>query len=206
MAILDPAYAELLRDYDLTQLDRHEGAIYVLCDDWRLRYFNDGWSRFAQDNGGEPALSQRYPLGAPVFDAFSPPALREFFQFHYRQCRAEARPWSHDYECSSAHEYRRFRQFVYPLKGEGVMVVNSKRVARPRLELPTSVQPAESDYRDGAGLVHQCAHCRRIRSAANHDSWDWIPAWVAHMPRRCSHGLCPHCLVYYYLAPSSPTN
>ncbi len=82
MAVLDPAYAELLRDYDLTQLDRHEGAIYVLSDDWRLRYFNDGWSRFAQANGGEPALSQRYPLGALIFDAFSPPALREFFQFH----------------------------------------------------------------------------------------------------------------------------
>ncbi len=202
MATLDSSFSSLLEGYDLAQLDRHDGAIYALCRDWRLRYFNDGWRQFANDNGGEPVLSQAWPLGAAIFEAFSPLPLREFFEFHYRECLREARVWSHDYECSSASSFRRFRQFVYPVYGNGVLVVNSKLVEREHDAPP--VQSAMSvDYRDRAGLIHQCAHCRRIRSAHNHDSWDWVPAWVTHMPARCSHGLCPTCLVFYYLKPGA---
>lgn len=202
MATLDPDYAGLLRGYDLTQLDQHEGAIYALCTDWRLRYFNDGWSRFARDNGGEPALSARYPLGAPLFEAFTPTPLRTYFEFHYSECLRESRLWSHDYECSSATVYRRFRQLVYPLGSRGVMVVNAKSVERPQAQV-SSDEFAAASYRDAAGLVHQCAHCRRIRHSAQHDSWDWVPEWVAQMPPRCSHGLCPTCLVFYYIKPHS---
>lgn len=203
MATLDPAYSTLLRDYDLAQLDRHEGAIYAVSDDWRLRYFNEGWSRFANANGGATGLSQSEVLGASIFDAFSPSPVREFFEFHYLQCLAQGHMWAHDYECSSATEYRRFRMFVYPLKRQGLMVVNAKLIERPQQRIAAHADAAS--YRDADGLVHQCAHCRRIRSVANHESWDWVPAWVERMPRRCSHGLCPTCLVFYYLSPSPPT-
>lgn len=198
MATFDPAFATLLRDYDLDRLDRHDGAIYAVSDDWRLRYFNEGWSRFALANGGEPRLSQAYPLGAPIFDAFAPSLLREFFEFHYLQCLRDGRMWGHDYECSSASTYRRFRMLVYPLERRGVMVVNAMMVERPHARHETPAHLAS--YRDAAGLVHQCAHCRRTRSELNHENWDWVPAWVEHMPPRCSHGLCPTCLVFYYLA------
>ncbi len=89
MAALDSSFSSLLEGYDLAQLDRHDGAIYALCRDWRLRYFNDGWRQFANDNGGEPVLSQAWPLGAAIFEAFSPLPLREFFEFHYRECLRE---------------------------------------------------------------------------------------------------------------------
>lgn len=198
MATLDEDYAPLLSGYDLAQLDNHEGAIYVLSSDWRLRYFNASWSRFAQDNGGEPAISQRFSLGASLFDALTPPHLRDFYTFHYAGCLTESRVWSHEYECSSASVFRRFRQFVYPLDGRGVLVVNSKIVERPHHLLEsTSCEPTDR-YRDAAGLIHQCAHCRRFRHGEHHASWDWVPAWVAKAPTRCSHGLCPTCAVFYY--------
>ena len=34
--------------------------------------------------------------------------------------------------------------------------------------------------------------------AVQHDEWDWVPDYVAHMPDATSHGLCRLCVDFYY--------
>lgn len=52
---------------------------YGLWSDLRLSYFSPGWFGFSAANGGEPALSLKWNLGAEVLSGISGP-LRQFFQ------------------------------------------------------------------------------------------------------------------------------
>ena len=91
---------------------------------------------------------------------------------------------------------------VYPLTPAGWLVTSAVVVE----SLAPAPDPAfvEAAYVDANGLITMCAHCRRTRraDAQRAERWDWVPAWVARLPDRTSHGLCPGCFSYHY--PSSP--
>jgi hypothetical protein len=60
----------------------------------------------------------------------------------------------------------------------------------------------EGLYRDEHGLIKRCSNCRRIcRPGPDEEgrpTWDWVPAYVAQMPPKTSHGTCALCAQFYY--------
>lgn len=200
-----PGFGPLLAGFDPAALDQHQGTVFGLWPDLTLAYFNPAWFAFARDNAGEPAISAQWVLGRHVMDAI-PEALQPFYAGWFRQTLAQAagpRPVVHVYECSSAGIYRRFVMHVYPLRrGTGLLVVNSLDVEQPYAEATGQIAqaPDPSRYLDSQGIVHQCAHCRRIEAVGAGNRWDWVPQWVEHPPASTSHTLCNLCLDHYYPA------
>jgi hypothetical protein len=192
------SFETLLRDYNLAVLEKHHGTIYGLWSNLRLAYVNPAWYRFAAENGGEPAISTRWKLGTLILDAL-PQFLRAYYETAYRKCLDAEEPWEHQYECSSKDLYRHFHQIVYPLENSGLLVVNSLIVEHSHDPAERHPQnPEESAYRDIHGLIHQCAHCRRVQNLLTKEQWDWVPEWVERVPSVTSHTFCPTCFGYYY--------
>ena len=185
--------------FDLTELDTHGGPIYGVTADFRLGYLNETWFRFAAANGGEPRISNEWRLGRSVLDCI-PDVLRPFYDEGYRYCLASGRAWQHEYECSSATNYRRFHQRVIALDdGVGLLMFNSLVVERAHdpVERPPR-PPAVATYTNRDGLIIQCSTCRRVKFPDEADRWDWVPEWVRDFPRHTSHGLCTPCFRHQY--------
>lgn len=193
----DPAFEPLLHPFARRDLDRRPATVFGLWSDWRIAYVNDAWDRFATDNGGQPAIGERWDLGASYLDAV-PGLLHPFYQQLYDRSGGSRHPSSHDYECSSPDQYRCFHMDVYALADRaGFIVVNSLLVERPHDD--GIGPPVAVEYHDEHGMLHQCMHCRRVENLLR-ARWDWVPAWVERVPQHTSHGLCPVCLAYYYPA------
>lgn len=188
---------DLLNGYDIEELRHQTGTIYAIDREFRLRFVNEGWHRFAGENGVADDFVEAWPFGRCVIDAI-PEVLRSFYRNAYLDSLISGAVWNHDYECSSPATYRRFHQTIYPLSaGRGLLVVNSIAVEREHDDSRVALSP-DPGYADGNGVVHQCCHCRRIKAQVDGERWDWVPAWVERPSRRVSHGLCPICLAHYY--------
>jgi len=195
----DAKFLPLMQQFDEENLDDHPSSVFGFWPNFRLAYVNSAWSRFATENGGEPAISTRWGIGSCLTDAIAPP-LRQYYARRLGRCLADGEPWDHVYECSSPDLFRKFHLIVYPLgEGRGGLAVNSLVVERPHdsSQRPAS-SPAKSSYADRHGIVHQCMHCRRTRNEQQGFRWDWVPAWVAQCPPSTSHGLCPTCVDFHY--------
>lgn len=200
---VSPGFDQALIGMTLDRLDRDPAVIYGLWADLTFAYFNPAWFRFAARNGGEPAVSRRWPLGTSVMDVV-PDALKPFYRDMYARCLQgrgapghQLHPAVHEYDCSSPDQYRRFAMTLYGLDaGRGLVVLNSLLVERPHDAGVRS--PADADYRDPNGFYHQCSHCRRYQNFSEADRWDWVPDWVRRQPPGTSHGLCLVCFNYYY--------
>jgi hypothetical protein len=77
-----------------------------------------------------------------------------------------------------------------------LMIVNTVIEEGPMLRAEANSAYAADDYRDKDGLVSMCANCRRTRRPGQ-TVWDWIPAHVASIPIKTTHGLCGPCLLIY---------
>lgn len=182
-------------EFDLTALDRAPSTAYGLTEDLRLVYVNEGWRRFASENGAPPEWID-VELGGAIMPAV-PLELRPFLDGIFRRARATGAHQDHDYECSSPDTFRRFRMRVYPATIGGFLVVHDPLRSVPHPG--PSFDPVEGRY-ERDGVIVMCMHCRRTRRADS-DAWDWVPAYLAHMPPNVSHGLCPPCTDFYYPAP-----
>lgn len=192
----DAKFLRLLEDFDPAALEHSRSTVYGVWPDLTLAYLNPSWFIFAAENGGEPAISRQWTLGRSVLDSIAPP-IRSFFQSNYERCLAEMRPWEHDYECSSADVYRRFRHKVLPVgRSEGLLLIHSPVVEEPQR---SHASPVVADgFVNAAGFRVQCCHCRRFRRTDVPYAWDWVQAWVREMPANVSHGICEACFGYYY--------
>lgn len=199
---LHPEFPDLLRGHDLEALNAHAGSIYGVWADYTLAYMNPAWFRFAEENQGEPEISRRWGLGASILDCCTGGYVRNVFSSWFRFCLSQQLPWEHDFECSSGDQYRLFHQNVYPLgRGEGLLIVNALRVEYAQQDWAGAA--SMSHYLDEDGCLQQCANCRRVRSFAEPERWDWVPDWVRHCPENISHTFCPVCLRCYYPLPES---
>lgn len=199
MPHIAPDFTACLSGFDTAELEAMENVVYGIDSDWRLGYFNPAWQRFARQNGGEPAISRDWNLGRSILDAL-PADLQPFYKNGYRDCRNCGKPWHHAFECSSPSTYRRYQQTVYPLPGQqGLLIVNALVGERPH-DTRDATPPADAlgVYADGNDIVHQCCHCRRIKSPLSSSRWDWVPALVETPAPRTSHTLCAACLDFYY--------
>lgn len=195
-----------LLGFDFDDLERDTHSIFALTADLAFLYFNPAWFRFAQGNGGDALLTARFGLGAPFADAL-PAVLRGFYVEAYRSVLTSGEPWHHDYECSSPDCFRLYHQTVYPCHDrQGLLVINSLRFDyEPISDLRLSHGPDRSAYASRqTGLVTQCCNCRRVQREAAPDQWDWVPAWVHHMPGFITSGLCTICHSYYWRSRREP--
>ncbi len=169
-----------------------DDTAYVLSRDRRIVRTNDGWARFAAANGGDPIITAGHDLR---LDDVLPEALRELFVTALERALATGQRWEHEYECSSADLYRRFRLVVYPVDGEHLLCVHSRLVEHPHVM--EAADARASTYAVG-GVITTCSHCRRIKNPQGISRWDWVPAFVAAPPPNLSHGLCEPCFEFYY--------
>lgn len=176
----------------LQGLSASEDSVYALSRDLRLVQTNDGWRRFARENGGDEVLAH-WSSGASIMDAI-PSSLCAFYSEAFRRAFATGERWEHDYECSSADVYRQYRMVVYPFEGLFLVVVNALLIAAPHTREPCS--PDRSLYMVD-GIIGMCSHCRRVRNPKSM-RWDWVPDFVRRPPANLSHGLCEPCLGFYY--------
>lgn len=167
-------------------------SAYAIDSDFRIVAVNDVFWRFADQNGG---AELRIELGkTSVVDAISGD-LRDFYARAYRRALVENTRWEHEYECSSARLYRRFRLVAYPLHGRHLVLVHALHV---ELAHPLRGAPADENTYCIDGYIRMCSHCRRVRNARVRARWDWVPAYVERSPLNVSHGLCGPCATYYW--------
>lgn len=166
---------------------------YVLSADWRLLRINDGWKRFALENGGASVL-ERWPQGSSIQGVIGA-ALWEFYQTVFDRVHATGQHFEHDYECSSPELYRLMHMVVYPHEAGSVLVVSSPTIECRHDDGVQAFRLADYEHH---GVVVTCSHCRRFRNPMRDGAWDWIPELVRNPPARASHGLCPTCFEHYY--------
>jgi len=194
MAQLDPAFSDVLARFALEELAQSDETIYAIDSDLRLRFTNDGWDAFALNNGGAAVLDT-WPLGRCILEAI-PEAIRGFYIDGFARAAATGTVFQHTYQCPSPELARTFRMSAYPLERRGWLVVNADVFSGPNYEEALTYDP--DLHVDEYGLIHQCAHCRKVRRNGEAERWDWLPALVAQPHPATSHGLCQPCLGYYH--------
>jgi hypothetical protein len=182
----------------LPEFEDSSSVIYVIDGDFKIRYCNAAWDKFALENGGVH-LVRKHQIGRNVMDV-TPPPLRPFYEKLFRAVLKLGEEMHCVYECSSDRTFRRFHMHVMRKKtagqGSRLAIVNSpvSEVAR---------RPSEARYdlaalREENGLVTMCSHCRRTRLPGQEARWVWLPDLVREMPREVSHGICPVCFDLHY--------
>lgn len=199
----DTAFAALAgRCFDWDDLEQHPWPAAGLWPDGTIAYINPAWSVFAHQNGGGVEVDREWSLGANYFSAITD-ALRPFFTdllANAPTTQQSLAPYTHEYECSSADEFRRFALQIFALPDKrGYMLVHSLLVAAPHDASTRPVaNPDIEHYETADGLIKQCAHCRRVERRNHIVQWDWVPAWVKHPPACITHTICALCHSFYY--------
>jgi hypothetical protein len=188
-----PDFSPLLVNYHDAALEKHHGSIYAIWADGTLGYFNAAWQRFAADNGGEPAISDKYPVGSSIFPGMSR-EFREFYERSFGACLASQEPWRHEYECPSPETRRLFQMVTYPLGREGLLIVNSLLVRHPLAHAEGNAR----QYANEDGMLTQCWRCQRFVRRGDVPCWDGVRHWEHSVPANVSHSICPICLCHYY--------
>lgn len=194
---LAPAFRPVLQRFGLNAVERATDSIYGIDTELRIAYYNPAYLRFAAENGGEPAITRDWGIGARLTDAFSE-HIRPFFERGYADCFKQGRLWQLEYICSSDTTYRCFRQQVFPIDDRGVLIVNALLTETehdPALRPPEARDPAE--FVNDRGRIVQCAHCRFVQNPAVPELWEWVPNLVAGRDERVEQGMCDLCLEHF---------
>lgn len=205
----DNGFDKLLKHFDWEYLETYKGSIMGLWPDMSLAFLNPSWFDFAQANAGEPAISARWNLGTCVLDAVSE-SLRAFCQQLFQDCLTGTKEKGslpqHVYECSSAEVYRCFAMHLYPLDGEGALIMHAPIVeySHPMGKCP-SFEAVRELYLDNNQVIHQCSYCRRVKNESETNRWDWVPDWVNNSPPEVCHITCGACMDHYFPDPTKKT-
>lgn len=184
--------ANLLRGFDLQELEGSENTCLAVDSEFRIIYVNPAYTAFAERNGAAN-LGSRFGVGADFLSAIRGPQ-RDFYRELLSGALNSGQRLSQDYECSAPDQYRQFRLLVYPTKDRRAILMEHSLLVKGHHE-KEAIDPVLREYLDSAGLLHQCGHCRRVRHLAT-ERWDWCPSLMNY--RETSHGLCPTCLDFYY--------
>ena len=179
------------------EIDRSANPAYAFDRSYRISYLNHGYQRFATENGGGPAFLARWGIGASLLQATSD-VLVPFYRTLFDRALGGA-TLEHDFECHAPDRFRRFRMRLFPLETPAAVLVENTLVLERSLEPvePGAGPDAIDRYRTSAGLIRQCAHCRRVQEPGTGE-WHWVAALIARPAPGVSHGLCPICLERFY--------
>lgn len=173
-------------------LEREAGSAYLLSPDFWIRCVNEGWRRFARDNGAPELAAGGFDRG-PITQFVALP-LRPFLRAGFARVLQRGEPWAHVYECSSPTEYRRFNMRVELAPVQlGLIVVHSCVVALPAPEAVSGFEGQAADYTDARGLIVQCSACGRWRRGREPQRWDWVMGLGGLKVSNLSHGICATC-------------
>lgn len=202
MTPIDNQFEHLLSVTKVDDLNNRTHVTYGLWPDYTLAFLGQGWFEFAKANDSYREITSQWGLGKSVLDA-TPPQLRPFYKNLYDRCIEDYElmklPIQLDFECSSPLVYRSFRMTVYPLQGQGVLIVNNLLRQCDHSEIGTiSHEASISNYSQPDGMIYQCCVCRKIRHARNWSRWDWVPEWVEEIPANTSHVVCGMCVQFYF--------
>lgn len=198
----DDQFRDILTGFNFLDIDAYPDTIFGLDRDFRLAYFNPAWFRFAEENDGEPQISRDWGPGRSIFDAI-PDELKPYYRNLYAHALATGKSVEHVYECSSPLISRKFHQIVYPAGGRALLAVNSLVVS---MQIQTSAGKISfqlEKYRDPEGILHQCAHCRKVLNMQG-KRWEWVSFFIKHIPAGTSHSLCPQCRNYFFTLGGTP--
>ena len=184
----------ILAPFALATIEAEPSTVYALTSDLRISYVNPAWTEFARSNRAQWTGDEWGP-GRPVLDAV-PQDLRPFYDSLFARALETREVVTHEYDCSSPDQERRFQMRVHPCDGGGLLVVHSLLRAAPQ-QVPTTDE-ADALYRSAEGLITQCSHCHRVRRMEEPATWDWVPRFLERTLMGTSHGLCRVCAEYYY--------
>jgi hypothetical protein len=145
--------------FELTELERDSSSVVIIDLGGTILWTNEAWTRFARENGGE-SVPERFGPGRSYFAGISGP-LREFFQGAFESALLTKTVFEHEYECSSADEYRLMHLRALPVPGGELLLQHSIVAEHPQDHASSTEQ--ETRYRTRDGMVVQCSNCRRFR-------------------------------------------
>ena len=178
-------------------LDSFKNSLDIICivdDNMRLKAYNNAWINFAKNNSGAKILAD-FPLGSSLVEAGEEP-IKSYLAEAYTRALQKNEPFGQNYECSSATQYRLFRQTAYPLVGSRGLVISHHLVEeKPHEEKVTEFSKR---FYNEHGIITQCQNCRKIRDPEDDRTWYWVPSLVASPLSNISHGICTPCLDHYY--------
>lgn len=201
MASITPAFESLLTPGHLRLLERESSVVYGTDRDLRIQYVNPAWFEFARKNGGDASVLEWTRLQERVLTDAIRGQLAAFYRRHLRAVLTSGRPWSHDYECSSAERFRRFHLHVARVgaKADGLLAMNALLVEVGHdVEERVARDFVRESYVFEDDLVHQCSHCRRVRRRDRQEVWDWVPELVRRPWPATDYGLCTSCAGRFY--------
>lgn len=173
-------------------------VIYVLDRDFRLRYCNAAWDRFAVENGGAPQLLRERQIGRDVM-LITPVPLIRFYSALFNRVLNRHLNADHIYDCSSPNLIRQFHMHVQRLEtprgAPSLLVVNSLLKEQP---LPEGEWGDSDALRHENGSIVMCAHCRRTLVPNSAELWVWVAEYVRETPKDAIHSLCGVCFGGHY--------
>ena len=193
---ITPDFRASAGDDVVRAFDDDMSVVFAIDPELTLHFFNRAWEDFALANDGQHCL-EVYRVGASTRAAI-PQVLARFYAQAFAETVANGGAREHVYECSSPTQVRSFRMRVVALRGRSHLVVANDLIHVTDAP-PAAATEHAPDYVTEAGILVQCAHCRRCRRVAT-GTWDWVPAFVAKPYAEVSHGLCDACLQYHYAA------
>jgi hypothetical protein len=177
-------------------LQAESGSAYLLAADLSIQYVNDGWRRFARENGAPELADNWCQIGA--VNRYVLPQLRDMFQSTYLRVLAQRTKRSYVYECSSKLVYRKFNAIVQFTPGwPGLTVVHSLVVEAPFPCHGELIDQRTTTFTDARGLIVRCSACGRLRRVDGL-RWEWAPRLVTPEMENVSDGICPICALHYY--------
>lgn len=193
-------FPEQLAGFDFNTLESSKDSIYGLTDKLSFSYFNPAFFEFGHQNHLSQAIIYNPPLDVSLNTLIKGKEIKEYYEKLYNRSLQTGKVLQHDYECSSATEYRHNHMEIFPLKnGAGLIVVNRIKISVPINILDRkSKKPEKSIYTQPSGYIVQCSNCRHFQRSDQTEIWDWIPDWINHQPDNSNHSICPVCFDYYW--------
>ncbi len=186
--------SSLLKASEIKRIEASEDIIYVVDKNFTLCGFNRAWISFAKQNNGEGVL-KKYGVGTSIISAL-PEVLKDYYISLYRKALDSGERVDNQYDCSSAETYRKYHQSIYPLsEKKGLLISNHCLIEKTNEE---KAEHFASKHRNKYGIITQCCHCRRVKNYSKKNQWDWIPELISQTHEKISHGICWHCISFYY--------
>lgn len=193
----DPDFLRLLDPYELALQSSTTVSACGIWKDFTIAYLSPGWFSFSDANGGEPAISERWGLGANLLSGITG-SLRQLYCETFMRCLREDRRWEHLYDCSSPDRYRLFQMTAYPLQNaEGILITHAARIDYA-CDRGQGVAPDPAAFVDSHGLLHQCSYCRKVQRQNEQPQWQWVHEWAVQSPKNTSHSVCEACYGFYF--------
>ncbi len=173
-------------------------------------FVNEAWGGRAPEAAGDgpgPGV-----VGTSWLDGFPSDEVRRLhaeFLFHALRPAAGTRPRPevHIVERNTPTSAVLVAMRMEPVVLDGgpvaVAITHTAVRERPIDEVyPVVDRPAE-ELRDEAGVVTQCACCRRVRDPHEADRWDLVPSLVVRPPEGSAQALCALCRELHYGQPAA---